>query len=36
MGSSSIDVTGRKSSNIIKFFGDLADQRGGIVVREVW
>ena len=34
IGSSIIDVTVGKSPNIIKFFGDLADQRGGVVVRE--
>ena len=34
IGSSIIDVTVRKSPYIIKLFGDLADQRGGVVVRE--
>ena len=27
-------VTVRKSPFIIKFFGDLTDQRGGVVARE--
>ena len=34
IGSSIIDVTVRKSPYIIKFFGDLAYQRGGVVARE--
>ena len=33
IGSAIIDVTVRKPY-IIKFFGDCADQRGGVVVRE--
>ena len=33
-GSSIIDVTVRKSPYLIKFFGGLADQRGGVVVTK--
>ena len=34
IGSSIIDVTVRKTPYIIKFFGDLTVQRGGVVVRD--